>query len=63
MNIDNVMYKVPKFIINGEIPENYSRETISQALFFLRSLMLNKFFLPNNLFLPRSRVMLENCFT
>ena len=63
MNIDNVIYKVPKFIINEEIPENYSRETISQALFFLRSLMLNKFFLPNNLFLPRSRVMLENCFT
>ena len=63
MNIDNVIYKVPKFIINEEIPENFSKETINHALSFTRNLLLNKFYLPNNLFLPRSRVVFENCFS
>ena len=63
INIDNVLYKVPKFIINGEIPEDFSKETINQALSFTRNLLLNKFYLPNNLFLPRSRIVFENCFS
>ena len=63
LNIDNILYKVPKFIINEEIPEDFSKETINQALSFTRSLMLNKFYLPNNLFLPRSRIVFENCFS
>ena len=62
LNIDNVTYKVPKFIINEEIPDNYSQKTINQALSFSRNLLLNKFYLPNNLFLPRSRLVFENCF-
>ena len=62
INIDNISYKVPKFIINGEIPEDFSKEIINHALSFTRNLMLNKFFLPNNLFLPKSRVFFENCF-
>ena len=62
INIDNVVYKVPRFIVNEEIPENFSKKTINQALSFTRNLLLNKFFLPNNLFLPRSRVVFENCF-
>ena len=63
IKIDNIIYKVPKFIINEEIPENYSEETINQALSFTRNLLLNKFYLPNNLFLPRSRIAFENCFS
>jgi len=63
INIDNILYKVPKFIINGEIPENFSKEVINHALSFTRNLMLNKFFLPNNLFLPKSRIFFENCFS
>ena len=63
LKIDNIIYKVPKFIINGEIPENYSNKTINLALSFTRNLLVNKFFLPNNLFLPKSRLSLENCFS
>ncbi len=63
INIDNISYKVPKFIINGKIPKNYSNEIVNHALSFTRNLMLNKFFLPNNLFLPKSRVFFENCFS
>ena len=62
INIDSIEYKVPKFIINEEIPDSYSKETINQALSFTRNLLLNKFFLPNNIFLPRSRIAFENCF-
>ena len=63
LNIDNIIYKIPKFIVNEEIPENFSDKTINQALAFTRNLLLNKFYLPNNLFLPRSRVVFENCFS
>ena len=63
IDIDNISYKVPKFIINGEIPEKFSKETVNYALSFTRNLMLNKFFLPNNLFLPKSRIFFESCFS
>ena len=63
INIDNISYKVPKFIINGRIPDSFSKEIINHALSFTRNLMLNKFFLPNNLYLPRSRVLFESCFS
>ncbi len=63
IKIDNVIYKVPKFIINGEVPENFTDETINLALSFTRNLLLNKFYLPNNLLLPKSRVVFENCFS
>ena len=63
IKIDNIIYKVPKFIINEEIPENFSKDTINQALSFTRNLLLNKFYIPNNLFLPKSRVIFENYFS
>ena len=63
LKIDNVVYKVPKFIINNEIPDNYSNKTINLALSFTRNLLVNKFFLPNNLYFPKSRLAFENCFS
>ncbi len=45
------------------LPEIYSKQTINQALSFTRNLMLNKFYLPNNLYIPRSRIVFENCFS
>ena len=63
INIDNISYKVPKFIISGKIPENFSKKIVNHALSFTRNLMLNKFFLPNNLYLPKSRVLFESCFS
>ena len=35
---------------------------INQSLSFTRNLLLNKFYLPNNLFFPRSRIVFENFF-
>ena len=54
---------LPKFIINEEVPDNFSDKVINQALAFTRNLLINKFYTPNNLYLPRSRVVLENCFS
>ena len=62
VKIDNIIYKVPKFIINETIPDKFSNEIITHSLFFTRNLLLNKFFLPNNLFFPKSRNMLEKYF-
>ncbi len=62
INIDNVVYKVPKFIVNEKLPINYSNKIVNQSLLFTRSLLLNKFFLPNNLFFPKTRLVFENSF-
>ena len=35
---------------------------IKTALGFTRNILTNKFFLPNNLLLPKSRIILENYF-
>ena len=36
--------------------------SIKKGLVFTRNIMMNKFFIPNNLTFPRSRVILENYF-
>ena len=63
VNIDNITYKIPKFIINEQIPNSLTNKEINQSLSFSRNLLLNKFYLPNNLFLSRSRVIFENLFS
>lgn len=61
--IDNITYEIPKFIINNEIPDDISKKTINKSLIFTRNILLNKFYLPNNLFFPKSRIVFENCFS
>ena len=60
--IDNITYDIPKFIINNELPDDISKKTINKSLTFTRNILLNKFYLPNNLFFPKSRIVLENFF-
>ena len=50
------------FLIKGEIPENTKEKTIKKSLLFTRSILMNKFFLPNNLIFPKSRIIFENYF-
>ena len=61
VNIDNTLYNIPKFIINDTLPDDYSKTIIYKSLLFTRSL-LNKFFIPNSLFFPKSRNVLEKYF-
>ena len=62
LEIDNIKYKVPNFLISSELPNEIDNNLIRSALIFTRSLMINKFFLPNNLIYPKSRILMENYF-
>ena len=62
VNIDGYTYEVPTFLISQEIPEVLTKELIKKSLIFTRNIFLNKFFVPNNLIFPKSRIILENYF-
>ena len=62
LDIDGIKYQVPRFLILNNQDQKIESDLIKKALIFTRSLMLNKFFLPNNLNFPKSRILLENYF-
>jgi len=62
IKIDEYNYEVPNFLIKQEIPNEITKLLIKKSLIFTRSVLLNKFFIPNNLIFPKSRVILENYF-
>ena len=62
IKLDNFKYEVPVFLIKESIPDEISENIFKKSLFFTRSLILNKFFLPNNLIFPKSRIIFENYF-
>ena len=62
INIDGCAYEVPIYLISKKISDNISRTLIRKSLYFTRNIILNRFFIPNNLLFPKSRVILENYF-
>jgi len=62
LDIDGIKYQIPRFLIFNDKNQNIEANLIKKALIFTRSLMQNKFFLPNNLTFPKSRILLENYF-
>ena len=62
IKIDGYIYEIPNYLIQKKIPESFTNLLIRKSLFFTRQVMLNKFFIPNNLLFPKSRVILENYF-
>jgi len=62
LNIDGIKYQVPRFLILNDSDQKIDANLIKKALIFTRNVMLNKFFLPNNLNFPKSRILLENYF-
>ena len=62
IKIDGYDYDVPLFLISQKTPEIISRILIKKALYFTRNIILNKFFVPNNIIFPKSRIILENYF-
>ena len=62
VEIDNIKYLIPKFLINKNTKKKVDNNIIKMALSFTRNLMLNKFFIPNNIIFPKSRIILENYF-
>ena len=62
IEIDNVMYQVPTFLLSKKKIKNLDRKQIAAALSFTRNILTNKFFLPNNISFPKSRIVFENYF-
>jgi len=62
IKIDEYNYEVPNFLIKQNIPSEITKLLIKKSLIFTRNVLLNKFFIPNNLIFPKSRVILENYF-
>ena len=62
VKIDSYIYEVPNFLILKKIPDKFSNILIKKSLNFTRYVMQNKFFMPNNIIFPKSRVILENYF-
>ncbi len=62
IKIDGHIYEIPNYLVNKIIPESFSNILIRKSLYFTRMVMQNKFFIPNNLLFPRSRIILENYF-
>ena len=62
IRIDGYTYDIPVYLILNKFPKNISNLVIKKSLYLTRNIILNKFFLPNNLTFPKSRVILENYF-
>ena len=62
IKIDGYIYEVPNFLIFKKIPVEFNNTLIRKSLYFTRNVLQNKFFIPNNLSFPKSRVVLENYF-
>ncbi len=62
IKIDEFKYEVPNFLIRKEIPSDTTKLLVKKSLIFTRTVLLNKFFTPNSLILPKSRIILENYF-
>ena len=62
IKIDTYTYEVPEFLILRKPPNDLSNFLIKKSLNFTRNIIQNKFFTPNNLPFPKSRILLENYF-
>ncbi len=62
IKIDGYVYEIPNYLIRKKLPENFTNKLVRKSLYFTRQVMQNKFFLPNNLLFPKSRIILENYF-
>ena len=60
INIDGFLYEVPNYLMQSTTPDLITNFLIKKSLYFTRNIIVNKFFLPNNLSFPKSRVILEN---
>ena len=62
IEIDNIRYQIPVFLLKKKNDKVVEGKNISIALSFTRNLLSNKFFLPNDLIFPKARIILENYF-
>ena len=62
IKIESFYYEVPEYLISKKIPDKVDNYLIKKSLYFTRQIIQNKFFIPNNLPFPKSRILFENYF-
>ena len=62
IKIESFYYEVPEYLISKKIPDKASNYLIKKSLYFTRHIIQNRFFIPNNLIFPKSRILFENYF-
>ena len=62
IKMEGYTYEIPTYLFSQQTPKNFSKNLIKKSLYFTRNIILNRFFFPNNLSFPKSRVILENYF-
>ena len=62
IKIESFYYEVPEYLISKKIPDKASNYLIKKSLYFTRHIIQNRFFIPNNLSFPKSRILFENYF-
>ncbi len=62
IKIDTFTYEVPNYLIIKKIPQNITNFLVKKSLYFTRSIIQNRFYIPNNLPFPKSRILFENYF-
>ena len=62
ISIDGYKYEVPIFLINQIIPDKLTNILIKKSLIYTRNIFQNKFFVPNNLKIPKSRIFFRKLF-
>ena len=60
--IDGDEYDIPNFLIAKKFGQSLNNEQIFRSLLFTKEIFMNKFFIPNNIRLPKSRFILEKYF-
>ncbi len=63
IKIDTFTYDVPSYLMQNRIPDDLSKNLIKASLNFTRNIIQNRFFLPNNLPFPKSRILLESYYS
>ncbi len=63
IKIDTFTYDVPLYLIQKKIPDNFSKNLIKNSLNFTRNIIQNRFFLPNKLPFPKTRILLESYYS
>ena len=63
IKIDTFTYDIPSYLIQNRIPDDLSKNLIKASLNFTRNIIQNRFFLPNNLPFPKSRILLESYYS
>ena len=61
-NRQSLFNSIPNFKKKKKIPDKFSNILIKKSLYFTRNVIQNKFFIPNNIIFPKSRIILENYF-